>query len=513
MSAKYKPSKKTGCGVTSLATIFLILAVTVPSALQARSIIQGMTYFLADPMKTQPTVLAAGVVLPGDTVTYQCSSKALPDVLHLSQAVEFALCNNAQLRVTWASIKLQAGVAGEARSTYLPTMSATLNRLRTQTSFPDGQSKSTLVNGNAVNVALNWRLYDFGTRAANRRAADSLLLAALLHHDAQLQTTLGETIQAYFDVQSAQATWMAKEESQKIASDTLASAERRERLGAVARRDTLQATTALARASLEKNRAEGNYRTAMATLMYAMGVPAMSDVRIEQEIDIVSDPLELNNLLDEQAKEIGDRLRDTKQSHPKILAAREEWRAALNHVTSAQADGLPTIDATGNYYQNAYPGQGLSTTRSRTNTVGIAINIPIFDGFSRTYKIRQAQAQAEQRLRQAEDTEHRVLSEVVKAHAEANASNANLQASNALFQAALQAQAATRRKYDKGAADILEILATQQALADARLERIRSLAEWRSTRLRLMASVGVLGTQSVATVSEVRQPVRTTLSN
>lgn len=42
-------------------------------------------------------------------------------------------------------------------------------------------------------------------------------------------------------------------------------------------------------------------------------------------------------------------------------------------------------------------------------------------------------------------------------------------------------------------ADILELLATQTALAEAQQERIRCVAEYRSARFRLLANSGVLG--------------------
>ena len=83
--------------------------------------------------------------------------------------------------------------------------------------------------------------------------------------------------------------------------------------------------------------------------------------------------------------------------------------------------------------------------------------------------------------------------EVVKAHADAGSSFRNLQASKRLLDIAAEALAGSQRRYGKGAADILELLNTQAALADARQERIRSLAEWNSARLRLLACVGVLG--------------------
>jgi outer membrane protein len=125
-------------------------------------------------------------------------------------------------------------------------------------------------------------------------------------------------------------------------------------------------------------------------------------------------------------------------------------------------------------------------------------HIPIFDGFSRTYKVRGAQAQAEQKEAELADTEQQVLMEVVKAHADAESALQNLQASETLLAAAQDSFAASHRRYDKGAADILEMLNTQSLLSDAQQERIRCLAEWHSSRLRLLASAGMLGRSAIA---------------
>ena len=55
----------------------------------------------------------------------------------------------------------------------------------------------------------------------------------------------------------------------------------------------------------------------------------------------------------------------------------------------------------------------------------------------------------------------------------------------------------SQRRYSRGAADILEILNAQTALADAKDERIHALADWRSARLSLLASAGQLGLSHV----------------
>ena len=486
------------------ASLLNIVAATIafislqPVAVSARDLEDMLTTPFVDPLRTRPDVLERGVTLPGDQFPVQCpSGKDLSQPLAIIDAVDLALCNNPQVKAAWAAIKMQAAAVGTARAAYLPTISATASRLRTDTSYPGSEIPSSSDIGNTVYGSLSWRLFDFGTRAANRQSANSLLIAALADHEASLQTTLVSTIQAYFDVQSARAALQAKEQGLVIANDTLESAKRREAKGVVAHSDTLQATTALAKAILDRNRALGNYQKSLSILLYAMGLPAQSRIVLadEPENDDLGD--HLGNSIAIQTENLDAWLHDAQTAHPAILSARAKWQAARSDISSARADGLPTIDFSANNYQNGYPGQGLQTLSSHINTIGVTLTIPLFDGFSHTYKVRSAQAQAEQRKEQLADIEHNVLMEVVKAYADAQSSLQNLQASLNLLEAAQEALASSQRKYDKGAADILEILNTQGALADAKQERVRCLAEWRSARLRLMANTGMLGMSSI----------------
>ena len=71
-----------------------------------------------------------------------------------------------------------------------------------------------------------------------------------------------------------------------------------------------------------------------------------------------------------------------------------------------------------------------------------------------------------------------------------------LKASVRLLSTAQEAVSSSKRLYDRNAADILELLNTESALADAQQERIRAIAEYRSARLRLLANTGVLGQMS-----------------
>ena len=123
---------------------------------------------------------------------------------------------------------------------------------------------------------------------------------------------------------------------------------------------------------------------------------------------------------------------------------------------------------------------------------GVTFTLPLFDGFANHYKVRAAEAQAEQSRIQLDDARQQVAAEVIKDYADAISALNNLQASQNLVDAAIASNQSSQRRYDHGAADILELINTQAALADARQERIRTLAEWQAARLKLLAAVGIL---------------------
>jgi outer membrane protein len=451
---------------------------------QAAGLMDKLSQRWDDPLLTRPPVLALGSVLPGDSSPAPCPAWEDGTALTLAQAVNLALCLNPQVQSAWAGIKQQAAALGEAKAAYWPTASLSASRTNDHTGYPDSELASTSMRSNTLYGNLSWKLWDFGGREANRRAAAALLDAALATHDATLQKTLASVIGAYFDAQTAKATEEAKKKSQSLAQQTLETAQRREGRGAGSQTDTLQAATAVAKASLELSRAQGDLRKATSVLVYALGIPSASHITLADDVADTTDTLR---------ESLDAWLEQAQTQHPAILAARAQLEAAQQKLRATEAEGLPSVDLGGSFYQNGRPNQTLSPAKTRETMASLTVTIPLFEGFARTYKVRGAQAQVELQQAQLRDVQQQTLMEVVKVHADAMSALQNLQASQNLLDAAQQALASVQRKFDRGATDILEILNTQSALADAQLERIRTLAEWRSARLRLLASVGGLG--------------------
>ena len=446
-------------------------------------------YPLEDPLFTQPNVLDLGVRLPGDHNALMCTSLSYDPLkpaqpLSLATAVDMALCHNPQVKAAWAAIKIQAGALGEAKSAYVPTINATLSSVSTDTRYPDGQNDPVHNDGRSKYLNFTWRLFDFGTRSANLELSNHLLTAAMASHDAALQSVLTSVVSAYFDAMTAQATWKARSQAFDLAEGTWQTTQRRESKGVAALSDTLQAETAMAKAKLALSRAQGDAQKTRSVLMYVMGLPTETALSL---------PDEHNMAQDLKVEDLAQWINDAQTKHPAIAAARAQLAASKAKVRAVKAEGLPTLDYTQNHYQNSYPNQVLSATNNLYSTVGFTFNIPLFEGFSRTYKIKGAQAQSEKSEADLQGTQLQVLMEVVKAHADVQSSFENLEASKQLLNAAQTAVQSSLRRYDKGAADVLELLSTQSAFADAQQERVRCLSDWRSARLRLMSSAGVLG--------------------
>lgn len=445
----------------------------------------GILGALEDPLLTSPPVLKLGPALP-DGAFIECPANInVSKVLSLAEAIDLALCNNPQIKQAWTQIKIQAGALGEAKSAYLPIINATYSSVQTKVNYSENTTYSnSITSGHTAYLNATWRLFDFGGRAANSASSNLLLSAALASHNATIQKVLQSVIQSYFDVLTNATNVQAKDDETLFAKRSWEATLRREIKGVSAKSDSLQAQAALAKAQLANSRAQGNYRKAYANLIFAMGLTTGSKITFE---DTKEYPLEQN------LKDLNSWLEAAQQEHPAIKAAKARRDSAQEKIFVARSMGLPTLDFAGNFYQNGYPNQGIQTTKSNTTTVGLTLSVPIFEGFGTTYKIRGAQAQVEKAQAELEDTEHQILTEIVKSHADAISSLANLESSQKLLEAAGVALDSAVKRYDAGAADILELLNSQKALAEAREERIRCVSEWRSARLRLMADAGLLG--------------------
>ncbi len=446
---------------------------------------------IGDPLLARPPDLITGRLLPGDDQRVECAaSPYVPGKpLSLADAIDQALCQQPQIQAAWAAIKLQTAQLGEARAGYLPTVTGGASKLNSVSQYEGGGSRRSLTT---LYATLTWRLLDFGGRSATQRAADAMLQAALASHDATVQKAMASVVAGYYDVQSADASQQAREKSQTLARQLLETAVRREQRGIGSLPETLQARTFLVKAELEHTRASGMHKKAQAALAAAMGL-----LREAEDAPVLKLAVEQQEDPDGLEQNLPAWLQAARQYHPAILAARAQVEAAREKLQVTRSEGMPTLDLSASQYANGRPNQA-GNRGDRERVVGLNLTVPIFDGFARDYKVGGAQAQIEAREAELQEVQAQVLGDIASTYAEAMTALNSLSSSRRLLEAAQGAADSVRRKYDAGAADVVEMLNAQSALSEAEQERVKSMSDWRSARLRLLANAGRMGRWAVA---------------
>ena len=424
-----------------------------------------------------------------------CRLAPLSAPLRLFDAVERSLCESPKTRSAWASVKAAAAGVGASKGAYLPTLTGTAQYTRNHDSGAGSTTQGVATDSNegvsAESLSLSWVLYDFGGRAAALEDSRHLLELAQANQNLALQTAFLTTAKDYYTAQAADTAVRALRRIESDAQQTLDAASARYRTGVAPITDQLQARTAATQAVYERVKAEGAHRIAVGTLAVDMSLS-------------VDEPLTLPDLDQGVLPDTGfvqavhDLVEAAKETHPSVVAARAQWQAALASVSEVRAEGLPKLSLSGDVTHSSQPvitsqGSLALPASTRQESVGLSIQVPLFEGFSRAYRIRQAEAFAATQEQALHDVQQQVVLGVWQSVQTLQSDTENLRNTEIVLQSATDAFTAAERRYQTGVGNVLEVLTAQTTLANAEQQRIQSQLEWRTARLQVAASLGRLG--------------------
>lgn len=418
-----------------------------------------------------------------------CQFDTLSAKLSLMEAIERALCHDPQTRQAWADVKLQAARVGIAQAAYLPTLNASSSVSKSQyiETVRNLPALSYVNHMTTRDTALNlsWTLFDFGLRQATLDNAWQLLAAANATKDATLQNVFASTAQVYYQMVSTQAALDARVEAEKATRENFLAADARYKAGAGALADKLQAQTNYAQATLDRVRANGDWKSAQGALAIAIGVPTDAAIAADSENHVLPNTTFVQS--------INALMREAKLQHPSLLAAQAQLRAAQANVVAAQAEGRPMVSMIGNLDHNNQLGKYPNDTFVRNKSIGIQINIPLLNTVDHTYRVSAARAQAESKAAALASVEQQVALDVWKSYQQLETETADVKASDEFFETATQSYKVAQGRYKAGIGTILELISAQSAVANATQQRVQAFSNWRFARLKLALSLGKLG--------------------
>ncbi len=426
--------------------------------------------------------------------------------LSLAEAIDIALQNSPQTKITWAEARAAAANYGQSQSSDLPTLNATLDWQRTRSlagaaTTPAESALSdvgggaaqggstTLVPGGGIiylstwgpQLELSYTILDFGQARATSEAARYALYFADWTHNRAIQTLIQTVTDDYYNYLYQKQLLKAKREDLETAKVTLDSANLGMQTGVNDVSDVLQARTQMLQAELALVNEQQVVETAYAQMLNDMGVPANLSFAVEE--------LPLAKPSEEMLTDVNQLLEIALDQRADLLAAEADLRSKEESVKAAKLQFWPTLSYTLDYGRTYYTGN-INDNYDFVST--FSFSVPIFNGFFNLNNIRIAQANKEQAEAELLQTKLAVIQQITTAHYNVKIAFESLKFANAFLEAAVEQYRVVLSQYRAGTNTITNVVSSQSSLADARAQEASAVQNWFTSLTALAYATGSL---------------------
>ncbi len=390
-------------------------------------------------------------------------SYTLPELINLAEE------HNPVTRQAWETAKARADSLGIARSALYPTMSAIALAATTRDAALIGEyfHRQTIGLFEPV-LHVDYLVFDLGGRSGTIDAAKANLLAADLAFNDTHRKLIFETASAYYRLLNAEGQRKAAEVSLENAKTVEEDAQERLINGLATKPDVLEATAARAQSDYDLQAALGAVEIAHGDLATAIGLAPQTAFKV-QGIDELKLPAEIADSVDQEME------RALKQ-RPDLLQQMARLRAADAAIKQAKSTYFPALRFTGDGgMARAYGQEDLLPGHYAQGEVWNAelqLKWTLFDGGRREYSIAQAKAEKKSTQAEIDLLRDQISQEVWAAYSNMKTAQRQQQAAAALLAASEQSYEAAHESYQYGVRNLVDVVLTQKALAQAQSEDV-----------------------------------------
>ena len=388
----------------------------------------------------------------------------------LPELIDIAERYNPETRLAWEHARQAALAVGMVEATYLPMITANViggqQSVQSPLPVPLGTQRylETTSSGVSSAIALQWLVFDFGQRAFVADAAKQVALAANVLFNGQHQKLIFDVTKAYY-IYGASAT------REKIAQQTLknskaiqAAVDDRLLHGLATSVEAAQARQQVAQSQLRLVQAQGQQRDTYQALITAMGVNAMTQIRVADAgqrrlPDVPTAPLDAMVTL-------------ALSQRPDVVASYSAVQASKAGIKAAEVEFLPKVFVAGAVAsgEGSFDVNGLSNIGQQATGTGVLIGatVPLFDGGLRVAQLKQAQSQAAAAENTFKQTQTLAVTEIVVARNALRTALESYKAARALATAAATTYDAAFEAYKHGVGTVTVATTADSGLLDAR---------------------------------------------
>lgn len=407
-----------------------------------------------------------------------CNDVELKGTLGLAELTEKAICANTNLKISYLSVLSSGASYGQGLSDYLPSISASAGLTASNSKIDGGNSDDS--SDLSASANLNWLLLDFGGRNASADRLKAYLQSSYFSYDDTLQTLIYDVSASYYAVLSAMEKYEGLMKSEESSKKSFEEASSRYKLGLVPLSDKLQAQTSYEQAKLASNVARKNIAIERGNLAVLLDIPPYTILDLKRPEKQVTDK--------QHVGEIKDLIEKALATRPDYQASRQDVIAAQKQIRVAKSDGLPYLSASargsaGKDIRSGAAGQYGSSA-------GLTLTVPLFTGFSNSYKIGQAEEDYQKALQTLEAKKNALENEVWAAVQDYQTSLESFKISKTLLASAEENERVAFASYKVGKVNIITLLDAQSSLASARIENSTTFYNFLTAKANLQKVLG-----------------------
>lgn len=384
--------------------------------------------------------------------------------ISLKQALERALCLNAQLGQTEALLRRSSASVDEQTASESPQINALVSTaigLQADEGFINHSLALT------PKISAEFKVFDGGARQARILQKKEELHASRLDAVAQKQGIAFEFVSLWVNVLGAHAAAQASKAALASAQNSLAAAQARFNAGAGAMIDVLTAQSNALQAQREASRAEQKMHqqnTQLHTRLNPnrLGSQLEADNNIKLDLDRSDEAVLM--LAWNQALSM-----DWLQTHPTYQAQQLKKQATQAQLTALKSDTSSSISITGSVYPSwnraRQAGQSSSNYKLAAD-VGLNLIIPLHDGGVNQARYRQLSAQIDADIAQAAHISRQLHETLLNRQAGWQMAQTDVLLTKQALDAAAQAESAHRARYASGLGVLSDLLNAQNELAN-----------------------------------------------
>ncbi|MBV7538715.1 TolC family outer membrane protein [Duganella sp. sic0402] len=416
----------------------------------------------------------------------------------LIQVYQQALANDATYASARSSLAAGQERITQGRSVLLPVIAASGSSTRnsgdaTSAEFLTGNMiKNDVRNhANTYTVSLSQPLFNWAAWETYQQSKLSQATAEATFSQAQ-QDLILRVAQAYFDVLTAQDN-LTSTQAQKVATtEQLASAKRNFEVGTQTITDTHEAQAAYDLVVAQEFAAINDLENRRTALQVVIGqtpatlAPLRTGVTIAPPSPATAEPW----------------ITSAESQNYSVVAAGLNVEIAKREIKRNRAGHLPTANLVASSSHNSVTGGG-STVNN--NAIGVSWNIPIFNGFAITSKVRETIALEDKARNDLEATRRAAAQNARQAFLGMNSGLAQVKALEAAEVSSKSSLESNKLGYQVGVRINIDVLNAQKLLYSTQKDLSKARYDTIMNGLRLKSAAGSLKEEDLAPINALLQ--------